>query len=288
MLNGTTATVFIVIFALEAAVIIIGNVFTIFVFKTQSALHIRRTCLLLINLAVADLLVGVGEVIVLITDKISGSGIGLLNLSFIFQAFGSCTSLMFLALISLERVYAVFWPLRHRVASARAYIFSIAIVWVIGLCNGGLNMITVYHSQVDRIYATVAGDLLLFLCLGVICGSYLSIHSRLRAKKPELQASHTRSTREQNLRLSKTFYIVVAVSLIFWLPAFVVYTIKAFCWQCFSPTILRFVNALHLANSAVNPLVYSFRMRIFQDSLKKCWKKRQQSIELRALPVNRQ
>ena len=288
MLNATTATVFIVIFVLEAATIIIGNVFTIFVFKTQSGLHLKRTCLLLINLAVADLLVGVGEVVVLITHKISGSRIGLLNLSFSFQAFGSCTSLMFLALISLERVYAVFWPLRHRVISAQAYIFSITIVWVIGLSNGVLNMLTVYHSQVDIIYATVAGDLLLIFCLGVICAGYLSIRSRLYAKKPELQAFHTRSTRELNLRLSKTFYIVIAVSLFVWLPGFVVYTISAFCWQCFSPTILRIVNALHLANSMVNPFVYSFRMKIFQDSLKKCWKKRQQSIELRALPVNRQ
>ena len=64
------AIVFIVIFALEAAVIIIGNVFTIFVFKTQSALHLKRASLLLINLAVADLLVGVGEVIVLANYKI--------------------------------------------------------------------------------------------------------------------------------------------------------------------------------------------------------------------------
>ena len=46
---------FIVLFAVEAAVIIIGNVFTIFVFKTQSALHLKRTSFLLINLAVADL-----------------------------------------------------------------------------------------------------------------------------------------------------------------------------------------------------------------------------------------
>ena len=289
MLNATTAITFIVIFALEAAVIIIGNMFTICVFKTQFRLHLRRTSLLLINLAAADLLVGVGEVVVLITYKTSGTGSGLLRLSFAFQSFGSCTSLMFLALISLERVYAVFWPLRHRVTSARAYIFSIAIVWVAGLCNGLLNMLTVYESQIDSIYAIAAGDLLLFFSLAVICASYLSIRSRLNATNPELQtSSHRRSTREQNLRLSKTFYIVVAVSLIFWLPGFVVYTIGAFCWKCFSPTLLWFVNALHLANSMVNPFVYSFRMKIFQDSLKMCWKRRQQGIELRALPVNRQ
>ena len=128
MLNATAAIAFIVIFALEAAVIIIGNVFTILVFKTHSGLHLKRTSLLLINLTAADLLVGIGEVVVLITHKIPGTGIRSLR-----PSFGSCTSLMFLALISLERVYAVFWPLRHRVTSARAYIFSIFIVWVAGL-----------------------------------------------------------------------------------------------------------------------------------------------------------
>jgi len=58
--NLILAIAFIVIFAREAAVIIIGNVFTIFAFKTQSGLH---PCLPLINLAVTDLIVGEGEVI---------------------------------------------------------------------------------------------------------------------------------------------------------------------------------------------------------------------------------
>ena len=119
------AIVFIVIFALEAAVIIIGNAFTIFVFKTQSGLHLKRTCLLLINLAVADLLVGVGEVVVLVIHRIPRSDIRTLTVWWSVQAFGLCVSVIFLAVLSMERVYAVFWPLRHRVTSARAYIFSI-------------------------------------------------------------------------------------------------------------------------------------------------------------------
>ena len=212
MLNATAAIAFIVIFSLEAAVVIIGNVFTIFVFKTQSRLHLKRTCLLVINLAAADLLVGVGEVAVLIIHKIPGTENESLTASWAFQAFGSCVSVMFLALISLERVYAVFRPLHHRVTSARAYIFSIVIVWVAGLCIGGLSFLTVYHSKVDNVYAIATGDVLLFFCLVVICASYLSIRSRLYAKSPELEVPQSRSTRDHNLRLSKTFYILQ------WLP----------------------------------------------------------------------
>jgi len=134
------AIVFIVIFPLEAAATIIGNVFTIFVFKTQSRLHLKRTYLLLINLAVADLLAGVGEVCVLVFHRIPRTEIKSLSVWWAVQVFGLSVSLMFLALISLERVYAVFWPLRHRVTSARAYNFSIVIAWVIGLCLTGLSV----------------------------------------------------------------------------------------------------------------------------------------------------
>ena len=285
MLNATVAIVFIVIFALEAAVIVIGNVFTIFVFKTQSRLHLKRTCVLLINLAVADLLVGVGEVAVLVMHKIPRTESGSLSASSAFQAFASGVSVMFLALISLERVYAVFRPLRHRVTSAQAYILSIVIVWVTGLCTGGLYFLALYHSNVDSVYAFATGDVLLFFCLVVICVSYRSIRSRLYATTPDSQVPHSRSNRDQNLRLSKTFYIVVAVSLIFWLPGFVVYAINIFCLQCFSSTLFWFVNALHLANSMVNPFVYSFRMKIFKDTLKKCFKKHGGKYELRSGPL---
>jgi len=288
MLNATAAIVFIVIFALEAAVIIIGNVFTIFVFHSQSGLHLKRTSLLLINLAVADLLVGVGEIVVLVFHRIPRTGITTFSLPWSIQTIGSCVSVMFLALISLERVYAVFWPLRHRVTSARAYVLSIVIVWVAGLCIGGLSFLAVYHTKVESVYIFATCDVLLFFCLVIMCASYLSIRSRLSVTTPELQVFHTRSTRKQNLRLSTTFSLVVVLSLIFWLPGFVVYAINAICLQCFSSTLLWFVNALHLANSMVNPFVYSFRMEIFKDALKKCWKKPHQSSNLSLPSVSRQ
>ena len=275
------AIVFIVIFALEAAVIIIGNVFTIFVFKTQSGPHLKRTYLLLINLAVADLLAGVGEVVLLVIHRIPRTDIRSMTVGWSVQTFGSYASVMFLAVVSLERVYAVFWPLRHRVTSARAYLFSIVIVWVIGLCTTGLALLTVNYA--DTVYAVATANFLPFISLVVICSSYLSIRSRLHAAKPDLQDGQRRSARDQNLRLSKTFYIVVAVSLIFWLPGVVVYTINAFCGQCFSSTVVWFGNVLHLANSMVNPFVYSFRMKIFQDALKKCCKKR---VDLRPVSLS--
>ena len=123
----------------------------------------------------------------------------------------------------------------------------------------------------DTVYLVAATNFLLFISLVIISASYLSICSLLSLQNQTY--SQRRSTRDQNLRLSKTFYVVVAVSLIFWLPGFVLFTINAFCWLCFSQTLLWFVNVPYLENSMVNPFVYSFRMKIFKDALKKCWKK---------------
>ena len=70
MLANDVAIIFVVVYAVEAALIIVGNAFTIFVFSTLTRTsHIKRTCYLLINLAVADLFVGITEPIVLGTSK---------------------------------------------------------------------------------------------------------------------------------------------------------------------------------------------------------------------------
>ena len=80
MLNATAAIAFILIFALEATVIITGNVVTIFVFKNQSGLHLKRTRVLSINRDDADLLVRVGEVVLLVFHRIPRTGIISLSL----------------------------------------------------------------------------------------------------------------------------------------------------------------------------------------------------------------
>ena len=283
MLLSATAVVFVVILAIEVTIIIIGNAFTIFVFWNQR-LRLKRTFLLLINLAVADLLVGLGEALVLATNTIPNGGNEALKMEspwWAFQVFGSSTSLMSLALISLERVYAVLWPLRHRVASTRAYVYSIGIIWVAGLCMSGLLLLTIYHNNVDSVYVLLTYTSFTALSLLVICASYLMIRSRLQCTAIDLDVQRQTSA-EKTLRLSRTFFIVIAVSLIFWLPGCVMGFIRDFC-ACLSPVPAWFVTVLALGNSIANPLVYSFRMPIFQDALKKFWRKRQQNVELRAV-----
>ena len=187
------ATTFIGIFITEAIVIIIGNTFTIFVFWTQRA-HLKRTCFLLISLAVADLLVGVREPIVLATDKFEKMTSRekkedrTISPSAAFQVLGSSASVLFLALISLERVFAVLSPLRHRVTSTRPYICTIVITWAAGFCMAAISFLETYHRQVGRVYAGAVIHSCLFVSVLVICRSYLTIRTRLHSAAPDLQA----------------------------------------------------------------------------------------------------
>ena len=146
MLDATAIT-FVIINAIEAVLIIVGNSLAIFVLWTQTFRQ-RRACLLLINLSAADLLVGVAESLVLATKKVprqvqEGDATGPF---FPFVVFASCTSVFFLVLISLERVCAVFWPVRHRVASLQIYICSIVAVWFTGLVFGVLCLLSLYFN----------------------------------------------------------------------------------------------------------------------------------------------
>ena len=283
MLLSTTEIALVVIVTLEATIIVMGNVFTIFVFWTQR-LRLKRIFLLLINLAVADLFVGLGQALVLATTTIPNGGNEIFEIESPWWAllvFGSFTSVLFLALISLERAYSVLWPFRHRVTSTRAYVYSIVLVWVMGVCMSGVWLSKVYHH--DEPYTSATYSSVLFISLLVICASYLMIRSRLQSTVLDRDLDVRRQTsREKTLRMSRTFFIVVAVSLVFWLPAFVMFTIKEFC-LCFAPLAVGFVIVLQSVNSMVNPFVYSFRMPMFQDALKKYRRKRRQNIELRAI-----
>ena len=283
MLLSTTAIVLVVIVTIEVTIIVMGNTLTIFVFWTQR-LRLKRTFLLLINLALADLFVGLGEALVLATNAILKGGNEILKIEspwWAFQVFGSSTSVLFLVLISLERVYSVLRPFRHRVTTTRAYVYSIVIVWVTGMCMSGVWLLTIYHN--DKLYASLAYSLALFISLLIICTSYLTIRSRLQSTAPDHDLEvHRQASTENTSRMSKTFFIVIAVSLVFWLPAFVMVTTEEFC-SCFPPPVVWFVTVLQLANSMINPFVYSFRMPIFQDAWKKCWRKRRQNFELRAI-----
>ena len=289
-LADATTISFLVIYALEGVLITIGNAFATFVFWTQN-LHHKRSCLILINLAVADLLVGTTELLLIATSKITEMQADLRKLPpnpsarggnplVEIQRFAMSSSVLFLALISLERAYLVLWPMRHRTSSEAAYIISIATTWFLGLLTTGLNAIPVFITKVNSHYFVITTQVLLFISLLVMLSSYLKIRMHLRSTSNQFTSSQiNRTNHDRNLRLLKTIFLVIAVSLVFWFPAFVVYVTRGFCLQCFPTRAWWLANALHLANSLVNPFVYTFNLPVYKAALRKLRRKGRQGVE---------
>ena len=278
-LTDGTIIAFLVIYGLEGVLVTIGNAFAIFVFWTQN-LHHKRTCLILINLAVADLLVGTTELVLIPTRKITKMQADLRKLPLtqslggknpleVIQLFAICSSLYFLALISLERAFSVLWPMRHRTSSQAAYIASITITWFLGLLSSGLYFIAAFTTEIDSQCFVTTTHTLLFISLLVMFVSYLKIRMRLRLSSNQFAPTQTnRTSPDRSLRLLKTMFLVIAVSLVFWFPTFVVYTARAFCLECFPVLVFWLANALNLANSLVNPFVYIFNLPVFKEARK--------------------
>ncbi|KAJ7370170.1 hypothetical protein OS493_033795 [Desmophyllum pertusum] len=242
------------------------------------------------NLAVADLFVGAVGLTFTTTRTIPNQewtfhG----DVSSVIAVLFSSVSVFSLLVISLERACAVVWPFRHRVASTRVYVMSIITVWFAGLCIATLNWLTLYDI-ISELNAFLCTTTTLFITLCMVLATYMMIRTRLRSTALVCAVeTHNRKLIEQNIKLSKTLFIVIGLSFGFWLPAITTYSILAICNDCFTgiayDIMMSIATVLHYANSLVNPIVYSYRMPMVKAAMKKLLRKKQNNLELTSVEL---
>lgn len=261
------------IISLECVFILIGNIFTIYVFWTHRK-RLKRTSSLLINLAVVDLLVGLTEPVAIGTMTIpqhfekDGTLISTQdNFSTLLPTMFSCLSLFCLALISVERAYAVILPLRHRVTSNNWYICGLFIVWSAGMVVGAAFLLH-QAEMLSYFFCQIMVCSMILFSLIIICGSYLSIRKTIHSRVPAIH-QHRRNDEEQNIKLSRTLFIVIAASFVCWLPGTVLYFVYVAGKYVVPVSVLYSGTLFNIASSFVNPVIYSFRMPIFKEPLGK-------------------
>ncbi|XP_078378613.1 adenosine receptor A2a-like [Oculina patagonica] len=266
------STVILGVSIVESLVVVVGNIFTIFVFWKHRN-RLKRTSYLLVNLAVADLLAGLAEPIVITLTKIPWhlkelrTNTTSKNILRAFQTTFSFVSIFFLVLIALERAYALIWPLRHRVANIKGYIYCVIFTWVAGISVGVLALLAGYEILYIVPWMFTYCFIVL-VCLVSICVSYLAIRTRLHYRVPVIDAAHNRHNGpEQNVKLSRTLFIVIAASLVCRLPSVVVHCVYVLCSKCVPITFVYTTTTFRLANSLVNPIIYCFRIPMFRETL---------------------
>ena len=271
-------------FGVEALVIFAGNLITIFAFGTKKSTK-KSKFLLLINLSIADLLVGAiplplylaflgKELTYWEIDWGNSLDIALFGVD-VMLGFASVATL---TVISLERVYATVVPVGYRGLKPRNYWFSIAVIWFVAASTAAVCLVSNFVLNSFEIATYVSMSLLSVLC-SVISVSYVTIWQRIKSKRRQMR----KKTNEYENKLALTLFIVTVTSLAAWIPFVLVNVLFVFSSVQMSFSFVYFTKVLHYGNSFVNPIVYSLRMPEFRQSVVRMFSFR--SSERRRLPV---
>ena len=209
------------VFLIEFIVIAIINVFTVVAFVRNRHLR-KRTTYLIINLTVADLLVGAvsGPLTIFAPYFDDGHGFSwrevIISTSIHVFPIASQANLL---LISLERLHATLFPFRHCLIEKWLYFKVIIGSWMITLFLAFMMSVLEMLELVLIRY--------LFLCytsltLLIITVSYVIIIIKVRSNPPPQHLSAVASER----KLSVTLSVVTVVSILTILPASIWMAIK--------------------------------------------------------------
>ena len=262
------------VFILAAILIVVENLLTIVLFVTNQRLR-KKSLFLVINMAVADLMLGAVTLplYIYLVGKYdyqlwSGSVSQLFSYCYaIADSISMIASLITATFISCERLYAAYRPFRYRTLSVRAYCIVIIVVWTLA----SLDAIFLIANLGKYYYLVWLSTCIVSIIL--ICGCNIAI--RKKFQESGIVASSLRQSRDsRSKRLTKTLMFVSVLALFCWLPFASVFSLNVLLdlhdvipWRCF--VAISFVN---VSNAFVNPVVYAYRVPEFRQALARCCK----------------
>ena len=247
-------------FGVLVNLITVGNILTIWIFFKQR--RQKRSYSLLISLAVADLLVGIFAVPFYIKAVVS-QGYTWYVISMLADVSTGITSIYTLAVISLERMFAVGWPLRHRTVNYRVYGCAISTPWIIAAIFTTLIVLRIFN---------IIGKEYFFYCLVLIPGIPLiticvaNFFVWKKQKSPFRDQNHIK----REVKLAKTLALLTGISLFTWLPfqiANILFQLKVMENVHHIKLAFFVIKILQFSNSFVNVIIYPFRIPEFRRTL---------------------
>ena len=261
-------------FILCSVLIIAGNLLTLVLFAVTKPLR-RKSLFLVMNMAFADLMLGaftlpfyifvVGGDYQLWTAKYDSEHMAYRAFYTSFDNIFLFSSYISAASISCERCYAVFWPFKHRSLSTRTYRGIIFLIWTSAVLVSTLTTLSYVLSSFEStllVFIPVSSGLTIIICF---CNIAI-----WRNFQRESVASQHRNGASRNRRLTKILFLVSILALICWLPLIIMDVLIFFTGTSIPWKFYYTVNILNYSNSFVNPIVYVFRIREFQQALRLC------------------
>ena len=258
------------IFLIEGVAIVTVNMVAIVIFTRTPRLRCRKYSLI-VNLAVADLFVGLVSVPMYTADNSIDIDMDRRTFLYIYTAqdpFFGLASLFGLAAIAIERVFATYYPFRHRALCRLKYKIGIAMVWTCAFLPT-ITYVVERHviNFLDMLGHAVITIVVITLPIAIVIVSYFLIWVRVSFKGniPHNAIHHS------NVKLAVTLSIVTLVSIFAWIP-FMIFSI--FHYSCYFSSkcvsffqlkqVFQVVKAFQYGNSFVNFVIYFVRMRDFR------------------------
>ena len=245
-----------------AILAVLGNSFVIAAFMRFKNLR-TRTNYFVVGLVAADILVGLLSIPFWITTMISIwlQSVSWMKSSLLYRAFialdvfSGIASILHLLLISLERLYAIGCPVRHRVSSTRSYILAASLSWCLTL------IVTVLFAAQKHFTRFLVLLFCFLVPLIMICFTYITLWLLVKFQKHDSNFWN----RNKEIKLSLTIFFVILLFIAAWTPFMVINIVMFFCGHCVIPSKVAYVSKLlHYSNSAVNPLLYGYRLPEFK------------------------
>uniref|UniRef100_A0A8C3XSW6 Sphingosine-1-phosphate receptor 4 n=1 Tax=Chelydra serpentina TaxID=8475 RepID=A0A8C3XSW6_CHESE len=223
------------------------------------------------SLTVSDLLAGVAYICNLC---LSGSrtfqltpGLWFLREGVLFIALAAST--FSLLVTAIERYSTMVRPIAENEASKTLHLRSLIVsCWAVAILIGMLPLLgwnclcdfpncSTLLPLYSKNYVLFCVVMFSMILLGII-GLYASIYHLLRASA---QQTFTRHGHKRSLRLLKTVLMILGAFILCWSPLFALLLLDVFCKSqaCKRLRGMDWALALALLNSAINPLIYSFR-----------------------------
>ena len=254
-----------VVFSTECLAIVILNTITIIVFVKQRQLQ-RRSTYLVIHLAIVDLLAGAVSGPLYIERRMAKycelwkNDWDILNWSNRLKApfnFFPIVSLINLAVISLERLHATFFPFKHLFIKKWVYGIVITVIWLMTTCIQAAEQLKDLSPLNYIFYFSY-----FFIPLFVILVSYVCIFFKVRCSR---HPQHHGAAGQRERKLTSTLFLVTLASLLTWLPVVIYQSLLTFETQLnlseqSEVHVEMTWQTIYFANSLLNPIIYALRM----------------------------
>ncbi|XP_062853237.1 adenosine receptor A1-like [Trichomycterus rosablanca] len=268
---------------------VVGNVLVILVVALNRTLREPTFCFI-VSLAIAD--IAVGALVIPLAIVIS---LGL-ETPFHTCLFLSClivtitqSSILSLLAIAIDRYLRVKIPTRYYivVTQQRAWV-AVGVCWLLSFLIGFVPMFG-WHKEIPgnssnsslikcKFTSVISMDYMVYfnffgwvvvpliIMAGLYAGIFHTIHRQLNHRA---QASTDSSKYfHKELKLAKSLALVLFLFALCWLPLHIMNCVSNFCpTSCIPKTAFYVGIIMSHVNSALNPMVYAFRIQRFRDTL---------------------